>query len=182
MKKTLFLMTLAFLMSCGKSPNQVSSAPSETSGNNTIETTAVSFEGVYDLREANSQDCGASIRIVKECNGYKLLSNNLGPEEFCNVNKGEFRGDNGTDRNPPPPDRNPPPPDRNPPPPDRVDPTRPRGEAPLMVVTQNGNELKSVVRVSDRVSYSNTLTLRNELLTKVSQLKSRNVRCVFEKR
>jgi hypothetical protein len=175
MKKTLLLVILAFLISCGKSPNQVSSATSDTSGNNTIVASAVSFEGVYDLREANSQDCGASIRIVKECNGYKLLSNNLGPEEFCNVNKGEFRGDNGTDRNPPPPDR-------NPPPPDRVDPTRPRGEAPLMVVTQNGNELKSVVKVSERVSYSNTLTLRDVLLTKVSQLKSRNVRCVFEKR
>jgi hypothetical protein len=37
-----------------------------------------------------SNDCDASIQIIKDCDGFKLLSNYLKPEEFCNINRGEI--------------------------------------------------------------------------------------------
>ncbi len=192
--KTLFFISLLSLLitSCGKSKNAVNSG-STTSGTGT--TTAIEkapmadFEGVYDLIRMDSEDCGANIRIVNQCNGYMLLSNHLGPEEFCNVNKGEyvFNSDNN-DRNPPNPDRNPPNPDRNPPNPDRNPPNPDRNPPPTTrvqkaVVTQEGNLLRSVITLSQNVSFTNTLTLNNDgTLIKVSNLKSRNSRCVYQKR
>lgn len=170
--KTTILLTavLALSLSCGKSSNKVNSG--SVSGSNTITPGAlVNFEGNYDLVEMKSADCGAAVQIVRECNGYRLLSNNrMGAEDFCNVNKS---GDTD-DRNPPNPDRNPPNPDRNPPNPDRNNPP---------VVTQKGNILTSTVRLNERVAFTNTLTLENTgVMTKVSNLKSRTSRCIYQKR
>lgn len=173
--KVLILISLVSLMasSCGKSKNNVNSGTvATTSGSSTIQPAAlVDFEGVYDLVRMDSEDCGASIRIVNQCNGYMLLSNNLGPEEFCNINKGEFAlGNDNNDRNPPLPDRNPPNPDRNPPP-------------QKALVTQEGNLLKSIITLSPAVSFTNTLSLNEDgRLIKVSNLKSRQSRCIYQKR
>lgn len=174
MKKSLLFIMAMTLISCGKSSNQVSSQSTETQGNNTIETSpaVVDFSGVYDLVDANptpNSRCGASIRIISECNGYKILSNNqIGAEEFCNINTS----------NPVDPGRVPPPPDRAPPPPDR----RPPVILQKPIVTQNGNELKSSLSVSPTYTFTNTLTLNQRTLVKVSLLKSSSSRCVFEKR
>ncbi len=164
----LALSVLAVCASCGKSSNKVNSG-------NVSETTAlvpaalVNFEGNYDLIDMRTEDCGAALTITRVCNGYRLESNNrMGAEDFCNINaEGE------TERNPPNPDRNPPNPDRNPPNPDRSVP----------VVTQNGNVLKSVVKISSNISFTNTLTLNTDgVLVKVSDLKSRTSRCMYQKR
>lgn len=157
----LVLSVVAVVSSCGKQ-NNVNSG--DTAGNNgLVASNVVNFEGNYDIVKMSSYDCGASLTIVKECNGY-IVRNNVSrnAEDFCNVNKGEQRlGSN---------DRNPPPPDRIPPSPDGV------------VVTQQANELKSVVRVGN-MAFTNTLTLEsNGQLRKISNLKSRNIQCIFQKR
>lgn len=171
MKNVFFLASiLALSVSCGNSGNKVNSGT--TSGTSALTPSAlVNFEGNYDLVEMKTADCGGAVQIVRACNGYRLLSNNhMGAEDFCNVNNG---GDNN-DRNPPNPDRNPPNPDRNPPNPDTQNPP---------VVTQKGNVLSSVVRLNERVAFTNTLTLAdNGIMTKVSNLKSRQSRCVYQKR
>ena len=174
--KTLFFISLISLAvsSCGNSKNNVNSgSTTATSGSSTIEPAPlVDFEGVYDLVKMDSDDCGASVRMVNQCNGYKLLSNHLGPEDFCNINKGEFSLNNdGSDRNPPLPDRNPPNPDRNPP------------VSQKMVVTQEGNTLKSTVSLGQNIFFTNTLTLQSDgVLIKISNLKSRTSRCIYQKR
>lgn len=190
--KTLFFIALISLTvsACGKSDNKVNSG-NNAGGTTAIEAPAaklVDFEGVYDLIRMDSADCGASIRIVNQCNGYMLLSNHLGPEEFCNINKGEFAFSDNNDRNPPNPDRNPPNPDRNPPNPDRNPPNPDRNPPPTArgqkaVVTQEGNLLRSVITLSPNVAFTNTLTLNNDgTLIKVSNLKSRTSRCIYQKR
>lgn len=175
MKNVLLLLSVVAVVSCGsKNQNQVNSGSgSSNSGTNGIETlpanTPVNFEGSYDIRrDAPNDNCPASINITRGCNGYILSSNTNQKEDFCNVNVG-LRTD---DRNPPNPDRNPPNPDRNPPNPDRS-----------VVVTQQANQLKAVVRIGQNV-YTNSLTLdKNTYLTKVTDYKSRsNARCFFEKR
>ena len=169
MKNVFFaLSVLALCASCGNSSNKVNSG--SVSGTNALTPSAlVNFEGNYDLIDMRSDDCGAALTITRACNGYRLQSNNhMGPEDFCNVNLG-----GETDRNPPNPDRNPPNPDRNPPNPDRTKPE----------VTQKGNVLTSVVRISSNLAFTNTLTLAdNGVLTKVSNLKSRTSRCMYQKR
>lgn len=167
MKPILLILILASLSSCGKNSNLVSS--NDVSGRNDLSGTNVAFEGTYDLIEANSQDCAASIQINRECRGFKLTSNVMGPEEFCNVNMGEFT--NSTS----PVDRVPPPPDRRPPPPPPVN-------TNSINVTLEGNQLKSVVTITRGIAYTNTLTLNQNRLLKVAHLKSRSHRCLFEKR
>ncbi|MEA9356298.1 hypothetical protein SHI21_08800 [Bacteriovorax sp. PP10] len=176
MKNLLLLLSVLAVVSCGsKTQNTVNSGSGAAGGTGTTGTTGtngldtpapanlVNFEGNYDIVRMDSSDCGAAIRIERLCNGYRLLSNNSNPEDFCNVNRGEMRL-NGNDRNPPNPDRNPPPPDS------------------AVVVTQEANQLRSVVRVAN-MAFTNTLVLEsNGVLTKMSNLKGRQSRCVFLKR
>lgn len=175
MKNLLLLLSAVVVISCGSKNNNAvdSGSAATTSGSNSLDTTTAvvpaalaNFEGNYDIVRMDSHDCGAAIRIERICNGYRLLSNTSNnAEDFCNINKGEMRfvrGDEG--RNPPNPDRNPPNPDS------------------AIVVTQEGNQLKSIVRISN-MAFTNTLTLENNgVLTKVTNLKSRTSRCVFQKR
>ncbi len=178
MKKLFVITLLAGLMglsSCGK--NNLVNSGGAISGNTGLESSPSAFEGNYDLVESNSSDCAAAIRIVRECKGFKLMSNNMGPEEFCNVNLGEQQttvANTDPDRAPPPPDRRPPPPpDRRPP--GEVNPTS-------TVVTLEGNQLKSITKVAPGVAFTNTLILNQTKLTKIANLKSRSSRCLFEKR
>ena len=135
---------------------------------NPIVPVSTNFEGNYDLIEMERGDnCGANITIVQECGGYRLLSNNSGPEEFCNIN---IFSDNN-DRNPPNPDRNPPNPDRTPPQYDRK------------IVTQEGNLLRSVIKVNDQLSFTSSLILRNNgILERKANFKSSEIRCIYQKR
>ena len=174
---------LVVLASCGKD-NKVSSSTQEQNAVITPISNLVNFEGVYDLVRMESNDCGASIRIVQDCNGYQLISNHsMEIEEFCNVNKGEFRTniryskesardrdsrDSRDTRYPSNPDRNPPNPDSN---------------ENTTVVTQEGNQIRAVLRLSPSIAFTNTLTLTNDgILTKNSQLKSRTSRCIYQRR
>lgn len=171
MKILLLALSIVAVVSCGSKNNNSVDSGSVSTGSNSINvmtSNLVDFEGSYDIVRMDTPDCGAAIRIERACNGYKLLSNITdNAEDFCNVNKGEMR----VTRNSPNPDRNPPNPDRNPPNPDGA-----------VVVTQEANELKSIVKIAD-LAFTNTLTLNpNGILTKVSNLKSRVSRCVFQKR
>jgi hypothetical protein len=175
MKNLLLLLSAVAVVSCGSNNNnQVNSgAGKSASGSEGIETpsTVINFEGSYDIRrDAPNDNCPASINITRGCNGYILSSNTNMKEDFCNVNKGART----EDRNPPNPDRNPPNPDRNPPNPD---------SGRNIVVTQQANQLKAVVRIG-QIVYTNSLTLdKGTYLTKVTDYKSRsNARCFFEKR
>ena len=169
MKKLLLLLSLVVVVSCGSKNNNAVDSGSVATGTNGLNTEApsnlVNFEGNYDIIRHDTYDCGAAIRIERVCNGYRLLSNlSNRPEDFCNVNKGQMRVANDDTRNPPNPDRNPPNPDGG------------------VIVTQEANQLRSVVRVSN-MAFTNTLTLEsNGILTKVSNFKSRISRCVFLKR
>jgi hypothetical protein len=159
MKKLIILFIFSVLLiSCGKS-NQVATGNNSVTGNNSIEVSSSNFIGIYDLVRMESDDCGASIRIVADCNGVKLLSNNLGPEEFCNINLGESIIRNRTST----------------------------------TVTQQGNQLQSIVRILEdgrnspgrpQITFSNTLTLSDDgnTLAKISNLKSRVSRCLYQKR
>jgi hypothetical protein len=90
----LSLMTVA--TACGKSSNKVSSS---AEGNNigiSNPITAVNFVGVYDLVRSDTPDCGASVRIVSECGGYRLHSNHtMRPEEFCNITNAPHQNNPG---------------------------------------------------------------------------------------
>jgi hypothetical protein len=168
MKNLLLLLSVIAVVSCGSKNNNAvdSGSPATTSGTNSLDTTTAvvpaalaNFEGNYDIVRMDSHDCGAAIRIERICNGYRLLSNTSNnAEDFCNINKGEMRFVRGDEtRNPPNPDS-------------------------AIVVTQEANQLKSVVRISN-MAFTNTLTLENNgVLTKVTNLKSRTSRCVFQKR
>lgn len=154
----LLLVAVAF-SSCGKS-NKINT--NETSGTNGLTTTyanaLTSFEGNYDLIRMGSDDCGASIQIVRDCDGLKLLSNHLGPEEFCNINKGEMRSTIVTLQG---------------------------NELKSVVnVVGNGRDERNDPRnPQNRMSFTNTLTLNNDrTLVKISNLKSRMSRCVYLKR
>lgn len=140
--------------SCGGSKNNVNSG-GQISGSNGVNTTTplplVNFEGVYDVRRLQDPDCGASVRITRECGGYKLESNhNRMDEDFCNVNRAATRND------------------RNP---------------NAVIVTQEGNVLRSIVRVGPNQEFINMLTLQdNGVLIKASNFKGRTNRCIFDKR
>lgn len=167
MKNLLLLLSVVAVVSCGSKNNNAVNSGSVSAGSNglnVVPAKMVNFEGTYDIVKMDSYDCGAAIRIERVCNGYRLLSNiSNGAEDFCNVNRGEMRI-SYDDRNPPNPDRNPPPPDSG------------------VIVTQEANQLKSVVRVAN-MAFTNVLTLENNgILTKVSNLKSRTSRCIFQKR
>ena len=171
-KFLLALIIVSTLISCGKSNNINSSGTSGVSGYNTYSAGLSNFEGNYDLIQMGSEDCGASIQIIRDCDGLKLFSNHLGPEEFCNINRGEISSTNVTlvgnelkavmtefdnsssERDPQDP---------------RRDPSRDPGRNPRF--PQN------------KISFSTTLTLNNDkTLVKISNLKSRNSRCLYLKR
>ncbi len=94
MKNILLLSLIFFAFSCGsKNNNQINSGaqeappkteaveiPPEPSKKN------VNFEGLYDIRDQLSDECPKRINIIRECNGYVLLSNTSKNENFCNVN------------------------------------------------------------------------------------------------
>ena len=171
MKKIILLLSLIALASCGKN-NKVNSA-TPTSGTSAYSTTSAAitdFEGSYDLIRMQTQDCGASIQLVRDCDGLKLLSNNnMGAEEFCNINRGDRRNQ--------------------------------RDNSVSTIVTLEGNVLKAVTTLRDdgrnsnrgpgmpgqigdsQVTFTNTLTLNGDgTLTKISHLKSRESRCLYQKR
>ena len=142
--------------SCGKS-NLLDSR--ETSGFNTYGNALASFEGNYDLVKMGSNDCGSSIQIVRECDGLMLLSNHLGPEEFCNINKGEKKSINVT-----------------------LVGNQLKSE---MNVTDNRNGRDRENAPSNpekRMSFINTLTLNDKILIKISNFKSRMSFCEYLKR
>jgi hypothetical protein len=146
------------ISSCGNSNKINSRETSGTSGYNTYTDSLSSFEGNYDLIRMESDDCGASIQIVRDCDGLKLLSNHLGPEEFCNINKGEIRSTIVTLR----------------------------GNELKSVVNVNDNDRNrrnDPRNPSNGLSFTNTLTLNSDkTLVKISNLKSRMSRCVYLKR
>lgn len=167
MKKIiLILCALAFIVSCGSKENKVNSTPSTTSGSEGLEFAAITtFIGEYDIIRKDSQDCSNTIRIVSDCMGLKILSNGFNPaEEFCNINRGIQRFSHEGDN-------------RTPPNPDRVS----NGET--RNVTLTGNVLSAELRLNERVSFTNTLTMNNNgILVKISNLKSRTSRCIYQKR
>lgn len=91
-KTTLFLILLSTLVSCGKANKVNTGETNVASGVHSYTNGINQFEGNYDLIKMGSDDCGASIRIVKDCEGLMVLSNNHDrPEEFCHINKGKFK-------------------------------------------------------------------------------------------
>jgi hypothetical protein len=91
MHKIIIIILSFLIIACGKL-NKISS--STVSGSNSYDansTTINQFLGNYDLIDKGSFDCGASIQIIQECDGFKLLSNSSAPEDYCNINKGEIR-------------------------------------------------------------------------------------------
>ena len=156
MRKLMIAASLmTILVSCGNS-NKLSSAPATTSGTSPIVTADVNFEGSYDIIRMETNDCGASIQITQECGGYRLHSNiNPRIEEFCNINR------NLPGSVTPPPDRD--------------------GK---VSVTQEGNQLKAVVRIGRNQEITNTLTLNNNgiLVKSLDFPNNRRSRCIFQKR
>jgi hypothetical protein len=156
----ILLITIVF-SSCGKSNNINSTETSGTSGFNTYSNALANFEGNYDLISMGSDDCGASIQIIRDCDGLKLLSNHLGPEEFCNINKGEMRSTIVTLQ---------------------------ANELKSVVNVDandrdNRNQRNDPRNPQNRVRFTNTLTLyKDRTLVKISNLKSRTSRCVYLKR
>ena len=160
MKKMIMILSFVTLVSsCGKSNDSVVSG--QVTGNGTLTTngTIDSFEGVYDLIRMDTEDCEGSIELIKKCEGLQLRHNRLETENFCNINKGELKtGDNRSSTK----------------------------------VTLLDNVLKSVVLIFDERSipagkvkstFTNTLTLDSEgNLLKVSDLKNRKSRCLYQKR
>ncbi|MBC7715110.1 MAG: hypothetical protein H7177_17325 [Rhizobacter sp.] len=170
MKKMFIILCFAtFAVSCGKKSNNVNSATDTISGSNGLGLSTdalVNFPGEYEIVSMSSSACSATLRIENFCNGgVRVLT--LGynaPEEFCNINRGEFRT---ADRDPRNPGRNPPNPDRN---------------QEIQNVTMNGNQVTSTLKISDHISFTNTMILEsNGRLTKVSDLKSRKSTCVYRK-
>lgn len=90
MKNSICLLALLLLASsCGKTNVVKTGTAAPTIENlETVNSNFSKFEGTYDLIQMRLGDCGASIQIVPECSGLKLLSNNTGPEDFCNINRG----------------------------------------------------------------------------------------------
>lgn len=192
MKNLLVITLITFAaISCGKN-NKVNTGPAAVVVVNNFETPSKSIEnfaGTYDLIKMKSDDCGASIELVKECEGLILFSNHLGPEEFCHINQLDNRNNNNRENNRNTNWEN----NRND---NRFDDHTmdPRFENSNAVVTLIGNELKSVITVSadnrndrhrneNQVIYTNTLTLNSDgTLSKISNFKSRESRCLYLKR
>jgi hypothetical protein len=107
MKKTLLLSLLVLtVVSCGKTNIISTKAPIVNAHNNSLTTSTTtttaslsvaSFIGNYDLVEQAQLHCGASLQIIKGCDGIKLLTNHREEEErFCDINKGELDYTNTT--------------------------------------------------------------------------------------
>ena len=83
-------MSFAFLLTaCGKKESSPSSP--EVKGNDPLTVFNIdSFVGNYDLINADSGDCAASMQIIKVCDGVQTRNNHLASQSFCNINKGEI--------------------------------------------------------------------------------------------
>ncbi|MBY0412543.1 MAG: hypothetical protein K2Q18_00185 [Bdellovibrionales bacterium] len=93
MKNTILILSLvAMLSGCGKSENSVT----EVRGGESLSTFDLdSLVGSYDILRTDSDDCSASLRIVKVCDGIQVRGSNSINQSFCNINKGEIKtGDN----------------------------------------------------------------------------------------
>lgn len=154
------LLTMTFF-SCGKSNKINSNQTSNVSGFNTYSDALASFEGNYDLIKMESDNCGASIQIVRDCDGLKLLSNHLGPEEFCNINKGEIKSTIVT-----------------------LQGNELKSVVSVVNDGRDGRDGRNDPRnPQNRISFTNTLTLNSDkTLIKISNFKSRISRCVYLKR
>jgi hypothetical protein len=91
MHKIIIIILALLIIGCGKLNKLSSSTVSGSNSYDTYSTTINQFLGNYDLIEKGAFDCGASIQILQECDGFKLLSNSSAPEDYCNINKGEVR-------------------------------------------------------------------------------------------
>ncbi|MBC7714019.1 MAG: hypothetical protein H7177_11815 [Rhizobacter sp.] len=93
-------MSLAAILSaCGK--KESAATATEIKGSDPLTVTSVdSFVGDYDLVRMDTDDCGASLQIVKLCDGVQVRNNHSASESFCNINKGEIvTGDNRSSKN-----------------------------------------------------------------------------------
>lgn len=167
--------------SCGsKNGNKVDSSSGATTTNavtpvqNEIKVRDLevsSFTGSYEIERKDFGECSNTIRIVSDCSGLKVMEYGYRTaEEFCNINKGSIRlglRNDSDDRNPPNPDRNPPNPDNS----------RPE----TRTVTLIGNEVKSILAISDRVAFTNSIKVDGEYLLKSSDLKSHKSVCLYKK-
>ena len=156
MKQLILLFILSIILSsCGKT-NQVSSS-ANTYGNSPLQTNPSNFIGVYDLIRMESDNCGVSIRIVGECNGVRILSNNSGPEDFCNINQGEIISR------------------------DRTSTTVTQDGNRLQSIVRIFNDGPMN---GSQITFSNMLLLNSNgtELTKLSTFKSRITRCIYQKR
>ena len=90
MKKSILILSLGLMLSaCGKN-NENGPAVQEINGSDPLTTFSIdSFVGNYDLVNAESGDCAASMQIIKICEGVQARNNHLASQSFCNVNKGE---------------------------------------------------------------------------------------------
>lgn len=102
-KPILIICSSLILSACGSkggSPAVVSvTRPVESSEAVTV-LSIDSFIGNYDLIEMGEGDCGASLQIIKLCEGVQVRNNHSASESFCNINKGEIKtGDNRSSKN-----------------------------------------------------------------------------------
>lgn len=100
MKKTILILSLATLLSaCGK--KESTEAVTEIKGSDPLTVADIdSFVGVYDLVRMDSEDCAASLQIIKLCGGVQVRNNHSASLSFCNVNKGAIiTGDNRSSKN-----------------------------------------------------------------------------------
>lgn len=90
MKKIIMILSLVTIISsCGK--DEGAKSPAEVDGRDPILTGDIdSFVGSYDLVQADSEDCGVSVQIIRACDGIQIRSTQSGNKSFCNVNKGEI--------------------------------------------------------------------------------------------
>ncbi|MBY0415763.1 MAG: hypothetical protein K2Q18_16435 [Bdellovibrionales bacterium] len=147
-KLVLIALVISTLASCGKS-NKVNSG--EISGTDPLKGPMANFTGDYKAFSISSNDCAYTIRIVQDCNGYKLFNGNgLGVQEFCNVNLGATRGPDNSFND-------------------------------SLVVTQKGSQLQSTLTMGQRTFTHTLTIDVNGKLTKVENLKSRETRCIYER-
>ena len=153
MKNILFLFFVFYATSCGSKNNNQVNSGDQLAKAKNESIEVANFEGVYDLR---------GDQIIENC----PASINIIRECDGYILKSNTTDENedfcnvNVNRRPPSPDG-----------------------AKKAVVTQEGNQLTSVLEVGQNI-YTNSLTLEESIyLTKVSNYKGRNsVRCYFEKR
>ena len=159
MKNIIMILGLtAILSACGSKGD--SGSVSEVEGRDPITVADIeSFVGIYDLVQADTDDCAASLQITRVCDGIQIRSNTSVKQSFCNVNKGEIKtGDN------------------------RSSTTVTLEENVLKSIATIFDE-RSVPAGSIKDVYTNVLTLvSNDQLLKEADVKTGKSRCLYEKR